>query len=363
MRTPLYSEHLRLGARMTEFAGWDMPLSYAGILEEHRRTRQSCSVFDTCHMGQIECSGPEAAVDLERLLTQRVGDLPVGRCRYGYLLREDGGVLDDLTCYRLGPERFRLIVNAGTRTSDFEWVRSHVSSGTLVEDLSAGMGKLDVQGPSSHAVLAAALGMPVPLLGYFRFVEMDSPCGRMLISRTGYTGEWGYEVYVPSDRTPELWRRLLASGAAPAGLGARDTLRLEMGYPLYGHELGVDRSPVAAAHGAFVDPGKAFIGRPRVERDLREGCDQHLVGIALEGRRAARAGDEVLADGREVGRVTSGAYGPSVETAIALAYVNRGWDAVGTPLSVRGRGAVLAGRVVALPFWTRGTARAGSPPV
>jgi len=345
-----------------EFAGWDMPVQYEGILAEHQRTRRACTVFDTCHMGEFELSGPGAAADLERLLTMRIGTMAVGQCRYGYLLREDGGVLDDLTCYRLGPDRFWLIVNAATRFGDFEWLRAHVAPSTRLQDRSDELGKLDVQGPHSWRVLGAALGRSVPALKYFRLLETEWNGHPVLVSRTGYTGEWGYEVYLPAHATVELWRRLLASGASPAGLGARDTLRLEMGYPLYGHELSTERTPVAATRGAFVDMTKEFVGREAVRRDLERGCARYLAGLRLDGRRAARSGATILRDGRPVGEVTSGAYAPSLGVAVALGYVDAELTQEGTRLELKAGSARLIGTVVPLPFWTHGTARATEPP-
>ncbi len=362
MRTPLYDQHVRLGARIVPFAGWDMPVQYAGILAEHEATRTGCTVFDTCHMGEFEIAGPSAEADLERLLTQRVATIREGQCRYGYLLRDDGGVLDDLTCYRFGPDRFWLIVNAGTRPADADWVRARVSAGTEFRDLSEGTAKIDVQGPASRAVMEAAFALRLPDLGYFRFAALDLAGVPSVVSRTGYTGEWGYEVYFPAARAAEFWNRLLGAGAVPAGLGARDTLRLEVGYPLYGHELSTERSPVAASRGAFMDRGKDFIGRAAVVRDLEAGCPRYLAGLRLDSRRAARAGDRVMAGGMEAGIVTSGSYAPSVGTAVAMAYVDGALASPGTPLAIESRGASLAAEVVALPFWTKGTARGAPAP-
>ncbi|MCX7819663.1 MAG: glycine cleavage system aminomethyltransferase GcvT [Kiritimatiellae bacterium] len=362
MRTPLYEEHRALGARIVEFAGWQMPLQYTGILAEHQSVRTACGVFDTCHMGEFELSGPSAEADLERLLTMRISTLAVGQCRYGYLLRDDGGVLDDLTCYRLAPDRFWLIVNAGPRASDWQWICARVSAGTRLRDRSGELGKLDVQGPAAWRVLAAALGRAAPPLKYFRLTETEWEGRPMVISRTGYTGEWGYEVYLPAEATVELWRRLLAGGASPAGLGARDTLRLEMGYPLYGHELSVEQTPVAASRGAFVDLGKEFIGREAVRRDLERGCNRYLTGLRFHGRRAARAGAAVCVGERAAGRVTSGAFAPSLGVGVALAYLDADLTEEGREVEVVSERTRLPATVTAPPFWTAGTARAAQPP-
>ena len=358
MKTPLYEAHVALGARMAPFAGWDMPIQYDGILAEHVRTRTACSVFDTCHMGEFVVSGPRAAADLDRLMTSSIAALEDGQCRYGFLLNEEGGVLDDLTCYRWAADRYLLVVNAGTRAGDAEWIRSHLSRGTVFRDASDETAKLDVQGPASRAALERALGVPVPDLRYFRAVEATFGGLPAVVSRTGYTGEWGYEIYFPAGRAAEVWTRLLEIGARPAGLGARDTLRLEMGYPLYGHELTADRSPAGASRGAFVDLKKDFMGKARVERDLRDPSVPLLAGLRFGTRRAARAGDRVLRGGAGAGEVTSGSFSPSLGAAIAMAYVSRDVAAAGQAVDVDAKGgARLAATVVDLPFYRDGTAR------
>ncbi len=343
---------------MAPFSGWDMPIQYDGILAEHFWTRTNTSIFDTCHMGEFELRGPTAGADLERLLTQHVAPLKDGQCRYGYLLREDGGVIDDLTVYRWSQDRFWLIVNAGTREGDADWIRARLSPATTFEDLSPKTAKLDVQGPSARRDLEAALGAAVPELKYFWFGEVNlfgTPC---VISRTGYTGEWGYELYFPATETVRVWKALTASGAIkPAGLGCRDTLRLEVGYTLYGHELSGDMTPVSAARGAFIQMKKDFVGKPAVARDLEKGCARYLVGLALESKRAARGHDKVYSGGKEVGVVTSGAIAPSLGYAVAMAYVDSALTVEGTKLDIDVHGKRLPATVVKMPFYTRGTAR------
>jgi aminomethyltransferase len=357
-RTPLYAAHVALGARMAAFGGWDMPIQYGGILAEHHHARRNVSVFDTGHMGEFELDGPTALSDLERLLTQSIAGIHVGQCRYGYLLRNDGGVLDDLTCYRRAADRFLLVVNAGTLDGDREWIRSRLSPETRFRDLSRETAKLDVQGPASRAAMERVFEVALPDLGYFRFAETTLQGADCILSRTGYTGEWGYEIYFPAARAVEFWERLLRDAEVkPAGLGARDTLRIEVGYPLYGHELSTERTPVPATHGQFIDPSKDFIGRDAVERDLRRGVAQVLTGLKLETKRAARAQDTVLKDGKKVGFVTSGSIAPSLGFAVAMAYVNRELATPGTALQVGVHGDLLPAMVTDMPFYTRGTAR------
>ncbi len=357
-RTAIYEAHVKLGARMAPFGGWDMPIQYEGILAEHTWTRTAASLFDTCHMGEFDLQGPTAQADLERLLTQSVSSLALGQCRYGYLLRDDGGVLDDLTCYRRGPDHFMLCVNAGTCPQDAEWIRAHVSPSTRFTDLSPQTAKLDVQGPESRAAFEEAFGTQLPDLKYFRFTDVALAGVTCTLSRTGYTGEWGYEIFFPVGEAVRFWELLLGQGRIkPAGLGARDTLRLEMGYPLYGHELSMERTPIAASRGQYVDLKKNFIGHEAVRRDLEKGVLRYLAGLQLESRRAARAGDKVVADGREVGIVTSGSVAPSLGVAVAMAYVDRELCAAGQKLGIDAHGALLPATVVDLPFYKNGTAR------
>jgi len=358
MKTPLHEEHVARGAKIVPFAGWDMPLLYQGIIPEHLQTRSRASVFDIFHMGEFELQGPTAAADLDRLITQPVASLKRGACAYGYLLAENGGVLDDLICYRMDAERFWLVVNAGTAAGDAAWIQAHLSPGTRFTDLSPRTAKLDIQGPCSRELLEQALGVTLPDPGYFHFQELtllDVPC---LLSRTGYTGEWGYELFFPAEEAIRFWKRILAPGQIlPAGLGARDTLRVEMGYPLYGHELNRDRTPAGAAQGRFLDLAKPFIGRDAIRRELDAGLFRVLVGLRLEGRMAARAQDQVWNGGQEVGEVTSGLFAPSLNVAVALAYVNRTVGQVGQKLEIQVRGKRLPAAVVPLPFYAQGTAR------
>lgn len=360
--TPLFQEHVALGARMAPFGGWNMPIEYEGILKEHYHTRMSATVFDICHMGEFELSGSTAERDLERLLTQRISTMAIGQCRYGYLLREDGGVLDDLTCYRLAPDRFMLVVNAATTDQDREWIVKRLSNSTRFRDISADTAKLDIQGPLSRTAMEEVFATRMPELGYFRAQEIELDGVRCLLSRTGYTGEWGYELYLHPDHVVGFWKKLLAADIVkPAGLGARDTLRLEVGYPLYGHELSVARTPVAASRGRFLDTTKDFIGKSAVMRDLAGGCAQYLVGLQLETRRAARPHDKVYDGTRCVGEITSGSIAPSLGVAVALAYVDREVGVNGKRLEVEVHGKRLSATVTEPPFYRHGTAHGSFP--
>ncbi|MBI3986301.1 MAG: glycine cleavage system aminomethyltransferase GcvT [Lentisphaerae bacterium] len=382
MKTPLYDAHVALGARMTDFAGWTMPVQYTGILREHTAARTQAVVFDTCHMGEFAIGGPGALGDMERLFTRALAPVIPGRCVYGYLLADQGGVIDDAICYRRSETDFLLVVNAGNREADARWIRSHLSPSTRFEDLSDRTAKLDIQGPSSRAALEKALEIRLPELPYFHFAEINMGEVAAVISRTGYTGEWGYELFCPVEQVGRIWRQLLEKGGViPAGLGARDLLRVEMGYPLYGHELSLERSPVAAAGARFMDvstpvggttshltgshvgqrPSRdadgSFIGSETVRRELADGVPRRLAGLRLTGRGAARQHDVVFDGDTPVGEVTSGLFSPSLNVAIAMAYLDGPVAQPGRAVSIQVRGLRLPATVVALPFYREGTAR------
>ncbi len=342
---------------MGEFGGWDMPIQYAGILQEHHHTRTNASAFDICHMGEFEVSGPSAGKDLERLLTCTINTLKVGQVRYGFMLTENGETIDDLTCYCMEQNRYMLVVNAGTANKDAAWIRANLSEGTSFSDLSADLAKVDVQGPASRHALEDIFGCTLPDLGYFRFKEFDTGSARCILSRTGYTGEFGYEIYLPVDSVQQFWKTVISHELIqPAGLGARDTLRLEMGYPLYGHELSETCSPVATSRGSFINLDKEFIGKQRVASDL-ERPESLLVGLRFDSKRAAREHDKVFFEDTEVGEVTSGSVGPSLGVAVAMAFVTPDYARLGQTLLVDIRGKQFPAEVVDLPFYKEGTAR------
>ena len=355
LKTALFDEHVALGARMAPFSGFLMPIQYTGTLREHEATRTAATLFDTCHMGEFRVSGPVAEADLERLLSCDVASLSPGRCRYGLLCNEDGGVLDDLLVYRLAPDAFMLVVNAGTRAKDFRWIQARISHSTVLSDLGADTAKLDLQGPVSPRILRGLVPESLTGFGFYSF-RRATFCGRpILVSRTGYTGEIGFELYCAPDTVRGLWRACMTAGAIPAGLGARDTLRLEMGMPLYGHELSEQRNAAESCFTRAISMTKHFVGSEAVRSIPAKRSA--LAGIGMAGRRAARAGDTVCADGKRVGTVTSGSYAPSLGRAVAMAYVDRPWDAPGTAVIVMGTRDELEGVVETMPFYSRGTAR------
>ncbi len=353
-RTPLYDSHVRLGARMVEFAGFDMPVQYSSILEEHAAVRERAGLFDVSHMGQIHLSGPEAVSACERLLSCEVASLRPGRVRYGLLCNEQGGVVDDVTLYRIADDELMLCVNAANIDKDRDWIEGHAGAAS-VEDRSDATAMLALQGPAAPGVLGGLAGPAAGEIRRFRFSQLDVAGVPARVSNTGYTGAPGYELYFDAARAPELFDRLLDAGQdaglCPAGLGARDTLRLEAALPLYGHELSDDISPLAAGLERFVKRKQGgFIGAEAIEERARAGHPEELVGFELLGRGIARAGHAVLCDERPSGRVTSGAPSPTLGRSIGLAYVRPEAAAEGTLLGIEVRKRLLEARVVETPF-------------
>ena len=355
LRTPLYQAHIEAGAKMTPFAGWMMPVQYRGILEEHHHTRRNASVFDICHMGEFLIHGNGAAAGLDALLTHAVSRLATGRCGYGFLCNDQGGVLDDLIVYRLAEEHFMLVVNAACIEKDKKRLRECLTEEVVLEDVSANTAKIDLQGPASRTALNTLLGgdwrMP-----YFSFVRTVWQGNDLLISRTGYTGEFGFEIYCASPLARDLWDALLGlPGVLPAGLGARDTLRLEAGLPLYGHELDEAHTPVEAGFAPLLARSGTFPGREHMDR-----VRQRLIGLSLEGRQSAREKDPVLnLDGSEIGYVTSASFAPTLGHSVALAYVDVS-RAEDEEFRIQRGKKTLSARKTSLPFYT-GTARDASP--
>ncbi|HEU5322058.1 MAG TPA: glycine cleavage system aminomethyltransferase GcvT, partial [Methylomirabilota bacterium] len=341
-RTPLYDAHVSAGARMVPFGGWEMPVQYTGIVDEHRKVRAAVGLFDVSHMGEFEVRGPRATPILQTLTTNDVAALDPGQVQYSLLGNPDGGIVDDLTVYRLASDHYMLTVNAGNIDKDWAWVTGH-GAGAEWRDVSADTGLVAVQGPRAEALVGRLADVDVSALGYYRFARGRVAGVAALISRTGYTGEDGFELYAAAGDTRRLWDALLAAGraegAAPIGLGARDTLRLEMRYLLYGADIDETTSPLEAGLGWIVKPAKGdFVGRDAIEKVRAAGVRRRLVGLELADRAVARHGYPVVKDGARLGVVTSGSYGPSVDRSIALAYVATAHAAVGSELAVEIRG-------------------------
>jgi aminomethyltransferase len=352
LTTPLHAWHKNNKARLVPFAGWDMPVQYAGILEEHKQTRTEASIFDISHMGEFLLEGEGASQALSLVVTHNLATLAPGKCRYGFLLNDRGGVLDDLIVYRLEEEKFMLVVNGACIDSDFAWIQSRIPSGLTLTNQSFDIAKIDLQGPASFDVLMRVMPGDWASLGYFGFRETTFENFKLLVSRTGYTGELGYEFYLPWDKAEILWERLMADAAVrPAGLGARDTLRLEVGLPLYGQDLGPDHTPVEAGYGGMIKSEAEFIGKAGLA-EVRE----RLIGLRIDGRRSARHHDAVYVGDEMVGTVTSGSIAPSLGYCVAMAYV-RADMAEATTFTVKGPRTTLEAVRADMPFYTAGTAR------
>ena len=338
LRTPLYDEHVSLGGRMVDFAGYALPVQYGGILEEHRAVRAAAGLFDVSHMAEIAVSGPDALDFLQRLLPADVSRVDGRRVVYTPMCREDGGTVDDLLVYRLGPDAWLLVVNAANRAKDVAWVKERADAFVgrpsparlQVEDVSDRYAQLALQGPAAVALAARLPGLSgAPLLGRYTqgsFTLAPGAAGPravdLLVSRTGYTGEDGLELYLAPESAPALWRTLLALGAVPAGLGARDSLRFEAALPLYGHELADDVTPVEAGLVRFLEFRKPdFSGRAVLLRQFTQGASRRLVGLSPEGRAIPRAGCAVHSGTRPVGHVTSGMFSPTLGKGLGMALV------------------------------------------
>ena len=359
-RTPLYDAHVRAGARMVPFGGWEMPVQYRGILDEHRIVRSAVGLFDVSHMGEFEIEGPDALATLQALTTNDVAALEIGQVQYSLLCYPEGGVVDDLTLYRLGPDHYMMTVNASNIDKDWAWVTERSKAQerrARWRNVSAETGLIAVQGPRAEALVGRLADQDVTRIAYYRFTRGKVAGAAAVLSRTGYTGEDGFELYLAAGDTPRVWAALLdagqADGVAPIGLGARDTLRLEMRYALYGNDLDQTTNPLEAGLGWVVKPAKGeFIGRDAIEKVRAAGLARRLVGLEMADRSVARHGYPVLKDGARAGVVTSGSYGPSVDRSIAMAYVAAAHTAVGTEVQVEIRGQGRAARVVKTPFWT-----------
>ena len=353
-RTPLHEAHRRLGARLVEFAGFEMPVQYTSILEEHAAVRERAGLFDVSHMGQIHLSGSGAVAAAERLLTCPVESLRTGGARYGLLCNERGGVIDDVMVYRMAEDEIMLCANAANIEKDHAWILEH-AGGSAVENRSADTGLLALQGPAAPSLMEELAGPGVRAIRRFGFARLEVAGVHTLVSKTGYTGSPGYEIYLEAGDAVTVFDRLLEAGSGagvvPAGLGARDTLRLEAALPLYGHELDDDTSPLQAGLDRFVKrQAGGFLGAEAIEMRAAAGHPQVLVGFELEDRGVARAGYAISRGGESVGHVTSGAPSPTLGRSIGLGYVLPDAAEPGTTLGIEVRQRTLAARVVKTPF-------------
>ncbi len=368
-RTVLYDLHQKLGARMTVFGGFEMPVSYSGIIEEHLAVRNSAGIFDLSHMGEFEISGPHALATLERAFTNSAARLKEGHAQYTIMCAEDGGTIDDLIVYRLGPERYMLCVNASNIAADREWLLELNRGRGKFEDVSDATALIAVQGPCAVAILATLADFPIADVARFGVAGGQIAGITCLAARTGYTGEDGFELFVDNAGARQLFEAILDAGASvdakPVGLGARDTLRLEAGLPLYGHELDRNSSPLEAGLATFVKLGRPFVGSETLAAQRDRGLKKTLVGLQTDdGRMVARQGYPVFRSGNEAGVVTSGTFAPSIQRPIAMAYLAvagaKSLPVVGEALEIEIRNRKTRATIVQRPFYRRDVPPAAS---
>src|SRR5436190_23978129 len=354
LRTPLYDRHVALGARLVPFAGWEMPVQYEGVIPEHLAVRNDCGVFDVSHMGELEVEGPRAREYLQRLLSNDLDRIEPGKAQYTLLTNGEGGIVDDLIAYERAPDRFLLIVNAANRETDLVWLRDHELDGAELRDVSDAYALLAVQGPRS----LERLGLPAAPAFTFADGEIDGV--ECIVNRTGYTGELGVELLVPAENAGELWDRVVARGAVPCGLGARDTLRLEVCYPLHGNDIGPETDAISAGLGWVCALDKDFTGVEELRRIKAEGPEQRLAAFVMEEPGIPRQGMTILDGGAGVGTITSGSHSPMLERGIGLGYVAAGLAEPDGEVTIDIRGRPRRARVVKKPIYSPKERNGGS---
>ncbi len=350
--TCLHDKHIALGALMSPFGGFDMPIQYSDIESEHRAVRNDCGVFDVSHMGEVEITGRDAERFVNHIFTNDVSIITPGKIVYGMMLYDNGGVVDDLLVYKRTSDDFLLVINASNIDKDVDWIMSHSRCyDVTINHSSDRWAELAIQGPKAEQVMADVLGIDGSDLAFYTFKTIGN---KLIVSRTGYTGEDGFEVYAPAGTIREYWDKLLAAGVTPCGLGCRDTLRFEAGLPLYGDELSADITPLEAGLGMFVKLDKAdFIGREAIAAQKSEGCTRKIVGLEVEGHAIPRHGYEVLdTEGNIVGEVTTGYHSISLDRNLAMALVDAKHAALGTTLQVRVRRKVFPATTIKKRFYT-----------
>ena len=351
-KTCLYDKHVALGALMSPFGGFEMPIQYSGIVDEHQAVRQSCGVFDVSHMGEVLITGPDAERYVNHIFTNDVTGMPAGKILYGMMCYENGGVVDDLLVYKCGENEFFLVINAANIDKDWDWIQEHSKDYNVkLDHQSDSYGELAVQGPESEQVMKDVLGIDGSDLTFYTFKQI----GNVIISRTGYTGEDGFEIYAAPNYINDCWDKLVASGRCkPCGLGCRDTLRFEVGLPLYGDELSAEITPIMAGLGIFVKLDKdEFIGKDALARQKEEGPAKKLVGIELNDKAIPRHGYVVLKDGQPIGEVTTGYHTISTDKSVCMALVDTRFAKLDTEVDIQIRKKVFPGKVVKKQFYNK----------
>ena len=350
-RTCLYDKHVALGALISPFGGFDMPIQYSNITDEHQAVRQHCGVFDVSHMGEVLVSGTDAERYVNHIFTNNVEGLAVGKILYGMMCYDNGGVVDDLLVYKMADDRFFLVINAANIDKDWAWIQLQAEGfNVTLDNQSDYYGQLAVQGPEAERIMEEILNLPCSELTFYTFKTM----GDVIVSRTGYTGEDGFEIYATPDYINQCWDKLMAAGVTPCGLGCRDTLRFEVGLPLYGDELSAEITPIMAGLGMFVKLDKEeFVGCDALAKQKAEGVAQKLVGIELQDKAIPRHGYTVMKDGQPIGTVTTGYHTISTDKSVCMALIDSQYAPLGTELEVQIRKKVFPGTVVKKRFYDK----------
>lgn len=343
---------------MAPFAGWNMPIQYEGIIAEHNHTRTQASLFDICHMGEFYVKGEPINSGIERIFSFSIEDMPIGRCRYGAMLNKKGGIIDDLVVYRISKDEWMIVVNSATIDKDAGHIESNLKKQALFENRSDKLAKLDVQGPLSRDILARLISPDIKKLKYYTFGYFNILGERNIISRTGYTGELGYELYISAGKSAELWNHLLEDERLkPAGLGARDTLRLEMGYSLYGQDVNEETTPPEADLERFLHMDRDFIGKDALASKKKEGIKRILAAFKSDSRRAPRHDYSIVKDGKEIGRVTSGSFSPSLSCGIGLGYIDVNHAKLGENILIQNGSTEIEATITEKPFYKKSSLR------
>lgn len=350
-RTCLYDKHVAMGAMMVSFGGFEMPLQYVGITQEHHAVRQHVGLFDVSHMGEVTVKGPEAEKYVQHIFTNDVAGAPIGKVFYGMMCYENGGTVDDLLVYKMGENDFFLVINAANIDKDWAWMKEQSKGFDIkLQNRSDDYGQIAVQGPEAEHIVERVLGLVCKELEFYTVKAVDD----VIISRTGYTGEDGFEIYASHAYIIDSWDKLVAAGVQPCGLGCRDTLRFEVGLPLYGDELSEDITPVMAGLGMFVKLEKAeFVGMEALAKQKAEGPAKKVVGIELADKAIPRHGYTVLKDGQPIGEVTTGYHGISVDKSVCMALIDAQYAALGTEVEIQIRKKVFPGKVVKKQFYNK----------
>jgi aminomethyltransferase len=359
-KTPLYEKHLAQSAKIVDFGGWAMPVQYTNVIDEHRATRGAAGLFDICHMGEIEVKGPQALDLLQLVLTRNLADQNTGQVKLSVLLNEEGGIIDDLTVYKRDDNFYMLVTNATPKDRDWQWINSICQSQGFdcsLKDISDTIGKLDLQGPRSEEILQKLTQANLKTLRFYTFCEAKVLGVPAIISRSGYTGEDGFEIYASTDVIGNIWDKLMITGVPlgmkPVGLGARDTLRLESGMMLNGQDMTEAVSPLEVPYGWIVDLNKEFVGKSALMVRKNSASGNKLVGIEMTGRGIARHGYKVFHNNREIGIVTSGTFSPTLNIAIGMAIIDMACSAPDTKIAVAIRDTMTEAKIVKLPFYKR----------